>query len=210
VFAVLDFMALLKSLQRDLTCTRATWAPVGDPRTRRLVNEIVLGEESDELPDGTVASHFELYVSAMDEAGADSGPARRMARMLADGHVSTVALAACGAPAAARSFSQVTWSMVTAPLCCRAAAFAFSREEVIPDMFAQAVARLGDPRLARMRAYLERHIEVDADSHGPASLAMVAQCCGHDAGRWRLAGDAAEKALAARRKLWDDVAAAMR
>ncbi len=72
VFAVWDFMCLLKALQRALTCTETPWIPRGDAATRRLINEIVLSEESDLLSDGTYASHFELYLTAMEEAGAET------------------------------------------------------------------------------------------------------------------------------------------
>src|SRR5690242_13944215 len=71
VFAVWDFMSLLKSLQRNLTCVEVPWVPSGPTGSRRLINDIVLVEESDELRGGFI-SHFELYVEGMTEAGADT------------------------------------------------------------------------------------------------------------------------------------------
>ena len=60
VWAVWDFMTLVKALQRALTCVEPWWRPVGDVTSRRLINEIVLGEESDEDGRGGHRSHFEL------------------------------------------------------------------------------------------------------------------------------------------------------
>src|SRR5258706_12052917 len=71
VFAVWDFMSLLKSLQRNLTCVELPWVPTGPTGSRRLINDIVLVEESDLLGGGFI-SHFELYLNGMDEAGADT------------------------------------------------------------------------------------------------------------------------------------------
>src|SRR3954447_1391598 len=71
VFAVWDFMSLLKVLQRRLTCIDVPWVPQGSVDSRRLINDIVLVEESDELNDGFI-SHFELYVDGMRQAGADT------------------------------------------------------------------------------------------------------------------------------------------
>ena len=72
VFAVWDFMSLVKRLQGELTCNRLPWTPPARAHIARFTNEVVLGEESDLGPDGQPISHFELYLRAMDEIGADS------------------------------------------------------------------------------------------------------------------------------------------
>ena len=64
VYAVWDFMSLLKALQSNLTCTSSPWKPVGDSAVRRLINSIVLEEESDVDADGVPSSHYEMYLDA--------------------------------------------------------------------------------------------------------------------------------------------------
>ena len=82
VFCVWDFMSLLKALQRQLTCIDVPWLPTADPVARRLINEIVLGEESDEDGKGGHLSHFELYLAAMRDIGADMVPIERFLTVL--------------------------------------------------------------------------------------------------------------------------------
>jgi hypothetical protein len=213
VWAVWDFMSLLKALQRRLTCVEVPWVPVGPPSTRRLVNEIVLAEESDEVapsgpPGARHASHFELYLVAMAQAGADSGPITTFAEMVRDGRPVLRALADAGAPIPAAQFVASTWGVVQSPHTWgQAAAFAFGREDLIPEMFGQ-VSAISSPRLAVFADYLARHVELD-ELHGAMATAMVEQLCGDDAGRWAEATQAAEVALWARARLWDGTLAAI-
>ena len=46
VFAVWDFMSILKSLQSKLTCVTIPWIPSGKGTPSRLVNEIVVGSKN--------------------------------------------------------------------------------------------------------------------------------------------------------------------
>src|SRR5260370_36978106 len=74
VFAVWDFQSLLKALQRLVTCVEVPWLPTSDPEARRLLNEIVLDEESDQAPGGGYLSQFEVYLQAIREYGANVTP----------------------------------------------------------------------------------------------------------------------------------------
>lgn len=203
VYAVWDFMSLLKALQRALTSVEVPWVPSPLPASRRFINEIVLGEESDEYQ-GRPASHFELYLEAMGRAGADTGP---IEAVLAQARLGKLALD--GAPAAARAFVETTFRVIReGSLAAQAAAFTFGREDAIPDMFRSLVrdldAQMGGD-LGLFVWYLERHIEVDGDEHGPLSLRMVTDLCGENAELWEEAARAAEEAMEARLALWDGI-----
>ena len=210
VFAVWDFMSLLKELQRGLTCVEVPWQPSRFAESRRLVNEIVLGEESD-VYRGTAVSHFELYLQAMRECGADTSAVEQLLQLLAEGMDVTGAMFQCGAPEAAQAFVRTTFGFIAeGKLHVTAAAFTFGREDLIPDMFRGFIRdqdRRLSGKLATFRWYLDRHIEVDGDEHGPMALQMVAELCGNDAVKWQEATVAAETALRARIALWDGIAA---
>ena len=209
VFAVWDFMSLLKTLQWRLTCVAVPWTPSLYPESRRFINEIVLGEESD-LFEGRAISHFELYLEAMAEFGADTAPMRTLLeRPTANesGSVHAFRMPA-SAPLEARQFVETTFELIrSGSLGAQAAAFTFGREDVIPDMFRSLVRELDakSGKLAKFLWYLERHIEVDGDDHGPMSLRMIEDLCGQNEKSWDDAASAAEAAIEARIRLWDGI-----
>jgi hypothetical protein len=215
VFAVWDFMSLLKSLQRELTCVTVPWIPTAHTGSRRLINDIVMVEESDELgSDGQKGfiSHFELYVEGMKEAGAGTTAIDKLIGLLRDGGTVVESLHAAGVPEASIDFAGTTWDIIeNAPVHCQAAAFAFGREDLIPDMFTQVVAvNERSKKLNTFVDYLERHIEVDGEFHTPMAMQMVADLCGDDQVKWDQCADTINTALAARARLWDAILAAIK
>lgn len=207
VFAVWDFMSLLKSLQRTLTCVEVPWVPGAGGKSGRLINEIVLGEESDTF-EGGATSHFELYLKAMASCGADTSGIDRLVAALRSG--ATVEQALADVPREAAEFVRSTFGFIATGTPHRiAAAFTFGREDVIPEMFSEFVRGLDAElpgRVALFRYYLERHIEMDGDEHGPMAMEMLRGLCATSQ-QWAEATEAACQALEARIVLWDGIVA---
>jgi hypothetical protein len=207
VFAVWDFMSLLKSLQRNLTCTDIPWVPKGSAATRYLINEIVTGEESDVAPDGTRVSHFELYLQAMEQAGADTDGINECLQQLERGKSLTAVLN--GLPHTVRSFVKYTFDLINnSPVHIQAAVFTFGREDLIPDMFLALVTDLDKQfpgQISLFKYYLERHIEVDGDHHSHLGMEMVQELCGNDPVKWEEAAQASKAALEQRNILWNGI-----
>ena len=208
VFAVWDFMSLLKSLQNALTCTRPPWLPVGNPATRFLINEIVVGEESDTDPNGERISHFELYLKAMESMGADTSIIRRFITALESGRSVKSALQDDGIPPFVRRFVSFTFEAIAQPVHIQASVFTFGREDLIPDMFLGMVRQISEKEegFALFRYYLERHIEVDGGHHGVLALQMVEELCGTVNENWDEATRWAKQSIEERILLWDGVA----
>lgn len=209
VFAVWDFMSLLKALQRDLTCVSVPWVPTANPATRRLINEIVFGEETDVDLKGNPTSHFELYVQAMEECGANTAPIRRLVAAVAAGRTVDQALAEAEVPASVREFVETTFDIINSgKVHTVAAAFTFGREDLIPAMFRQLVGELRDRfpgQLDTFVYYLDRHIELDEDVHAPLAEQMVRELCADDPIRWQECQQVAIRCLEARMVLWDGI-----
>jgi hypothetical protein len=211
VWAVWDFMTLLKSLQAELAPVTTPWRP-RDASTARLLNEIVLGEESDIGPDGSPASHFEIYVDAMADAGADVAPITRFLAALEGGADWASALDDAGAPAGAVRFVRSTFALAARSVPERLAAFTLGREDIIPSMFRRIVTRLqrehSGRNLGRLVWYLERHVTVDSEDHGPAAARLFARICLRDPATRATALAAGADALHARLALWEATLAA--
>jgi hypothetical protein len=210
VFAVWDFMSLLKILQKNLTCVNIPWVPVGDANTRYLINEIVTGEESDVDEQGNRHSHFELYLMAMKQAGCSTEQMDEMLALILGGSDVQNALNSCGAPDSVKSFVGNTFQVIgTDKAFLQAAVFTFGREDLIPQMFISFVNKLHDQtpeKISIFKYYLERHIEVDGDHHSHLAYEMTASLCGTDAAKWAEATNAVKSALQCRIQLWNAIA----
>jgi Protein of unknown function (DUF3050) len=205
-FAVWDFMSLLTSLQQNLTCVQIPWVPTGPMVSRRLINDINMVEESDEFGDSFI-SHFELYLEGMRQAGADRTAIDAFIELLRAGEPVLSALREASIPVPAAEFVTVTWEFISsAPVHCQAAAFAFGREDLIPDMFDQVAALNAESgALSLFVDYLKRHIQVDSEEHTPMAMQMLIDLCGEDDAKWAECEQAINRAFAARLKLWDSI-----
>lgn len=212
VFAVWDFMSLLKRLQQSLTCCDVPWLPRADPAACRFINEISLAEESDEDGRGGYASHFELYLQAMDEVGADARPIRTFVAQLKERISIERAIQAAEILPSTRDFVLSTMKIaLTGHPCQVAASFFFGREDVIPDMFARLVKALPAEHVpvGRLRHYLHRHIELDTSNHGPLARQLVENLTGDVPELIQLALDSACQAIRGRLSLWNGIHVAL-
>ncbi len=203
-FAVWDFMSLVKSIQRHYAPTTVPWFAPEYNDVTRFINEIVLGEESDEDVNGNYKSHYEMYIDAMTEIGANTTPILSFISTLKNGTSIHQAIAQATIPQALKDFLQFTFDTIATQQIHRiAAAFTFGREDIIPEMFQQVLNNTGqEAKNPAFAYYLERHIEVDGDHHGPMALKLVTAACGNDEQKWKEAAETAQNALTHRIQLW--------
>ena len=212
VFAVWDFMSLVKRLQRDLTCVEVPWMPPRDVRAAQLINEIVLGEESDVGPGGEPVSHLGLYLGAMREVGARTSSFELFQTTLANGATLSAAFDHAAVASYVRQFTGHTLQIAgQEPLLTVMASFFYGREDVIPRMFSRLLERwrIGAEQAPLFAYYLKRHIEVDGEQHGPAAKAILAAATANDPQRRFEVLSAARRSIDARIRLWDGVLASL-
>jgi hypothetical protein len=208
VFAVWDFMSLAKRLQHELTSTSLPWMPPLRSRIARFANEVVLGEESDLGPDGKPISHFELYLRAMDEIGADTTLVKSFMSQIDLGARWEDVLEEMNVPPGVADFVNETLRCaIHGSLVEVASFFFFGREDVIPEMFERLLKSWDNAKaeVPHFAYYLQRHIELDGDSHGPWAREMLTALAGQSESNWEEAASAAERAISSRIKLWDSV-----
>lgn len=208
VYAVWDFMSLLKALQSKLTCTTTPWLPVGNPEIRYLINEIVLAEETDITLEGKRQSHYEMYIDAMKECGADTSVIESFLQDVESTQNIFVSIRTSALHENIKDFLNFTFTVIEQGKPHEiAAAFTFGREDLIPSMFTEILRNFQknfpEANLDKLIYYFERHIELDADEHGPMAMQMIAELCGNDDQRWKEAEEVSVLALEKRIGLWN-------
>lgn len=209
IYAVWDFMSLLKALQQQLTCISIPWKPSNNAKTARFINEIVLGEETDVNENGIRKSHFEMYIEAMNEVGASTEKILHFVKSTnsIDDIVSRIQNS--NLKIAEKEFLEFTFKTIeTREVHKIAAAFTFGREDLIPDMFLAIIDKSNhnhENKFPKLSYYLNRHIELDGDEHGPLSLEMISELCGNDESKWDDVLQTSVEALKKRISLWDEI-----
>jgi len=215
VYAVWDFMLLLKALQQQLAPSGCPWLPSPHPRAAGLINQLIAEEECDCLPvqlgGPRHLSHFEIYLLAMEEVGADTDPIKGVLQLaFSDGM--EVARQHPAIPQPSQRFMAGTQVVIrTGKAHLLAAAFCYGREQLVPDLFKELRDQLVGASLHApiLLWYLERHIALDGDSHGPLAEDIVIELCNHQP--WKLEEVAALRTRVAeeRATFWCDIAWAL-
>ena len=212
VFAVWDFMQLLKSLQELLAPAGVPWVPPRYPRLAGLITELVAAEECDCLPvelgGPCTLSHFSLYRAAMQEIGADTSSIDAVLAVAAHEGLDRAMLHPA-IPEPSRRFMLSTRSLIqSGQPHLLAAAFCFGRELLVPDLFRALLDQL---QLHQLHApilswYFMRHISLDGDSHGPLAEQMVAELCEGRSGAMREVEAVRNRVVRERETFWESIA----
>ena len=211
IYAVWDFMSLLKALQIKLTCTTIPWFASTLPNTRYLINEIVLAEESDDYLDGRKLSHFEMYIDAMDSLGANIKPINELIEKIKNGGNLNQVINSLNVDSRIKEFLNFTFQIIESGEPHKiASAFTFGREDLIPEMFTSILRNVNDKfpssGLEKLIYYFQRHIELDGDEHGPLAMKMITELADNDPVKWIEIKETAKSALQYRIELWNAIA----
>lgn len=212
VFAVWDFMSLVKSLQSFYVPTRIPWLPPVNNEIARFINEIVLGEESDVNLTGNHASHFEMYLEAMKEVNANTSLIETFLNSVNSIGSIEGAIRSAQLPQELKDFLSFTFTIIGSKETHKVASvFGFGREDIIPEMFDAIITQLKvSPSPEKLKYYLSRHIELDGDEHGPMALKIVSDACGDSPQKWQEAIEAANQAIQLRINLWSMITKKLR
>lgn len=209
VFAVWDNMSLLKALQQEFTRTKNPWIPVGDPELRYLINKFILVEETDLNYKGEHQSHFEMYLDAMLETGANTQKIRDFLLHVNHGTDIFLIIAASKLPFSIKQFVKNTFDVISeAKPHNIAAAFTFGRENLVPEIFHQLLLEikkdLPEEKIALFEFYLQRQKELKRE-YQPKAFEMLEMLCGNDVEKWEEVNLTAQKALDSRITLWNGI-----
>jgi hypothetical protein len=215
VFAVWDFMCILKKLQNSFTCTSSLWIPPTDSQLAYFINSIVVGEESDDLiicGSQNFLSHFDLYIESMKDIDANTLPINNLINQIKNGASWKDAIRNTRNSypfISNNTFEFVEHTLNTvdnATIFEIASCFLFGREDSIPKMFENLLANFQNKKLPvpNLITYLNRHIHVDGECHGPMAASMLSKMCINEEIE-KIIVDAGRKAIEMRLHLWDGI-----
>jgi hypothetical protein len=210
VFAVWDFMSLLKRLQEIYVPHGSPWVPQSDGNVVRFINEIVMEEESDQAynSDGErYASHFEIYLEAMTEVGASTDSINHFLNEVRTSGLDKALNLSC-VPSPSREFMNHTFELIGQGKGHEiAASFSIGRESIVPVMFKRILelTKIGVNDAPVFHYYLERHAHLDGEHHGPMALKLLDDLCANEPEKENEVILQVQSSLNARIKLWDGV-----
>lgn len=215
VFAVWDFMCLLKALHSKIVTTQAPWYPPKDALSANLITSILAEEEGDLNEHGEYESHYDIYLAAMKQVGSDTQPIHKLLMLLRNGKTIEEAIAFMPILPSTKEFVLTTFGFFDRPAHEIAAAFVYGREGITAGMFQPIMVVLGQQsdsvraRYSSLIYYLQRHIELDGDTHFPKALEMLSRLVGDNERRYQEAEAAATRALKARINFLDGIYASL-
>jgi hypothetical protein len=169
----------------------------------------VIGEETDVDPDGSYVSHLDLYLHAMADIGASTLQFDRFRSLVLVGVPVEVALTRIGVPPHVQAFVAHTMALANSGSTEEVlAAFFYGREDIIPEMFRRLLdtlygAKHNNDRLRHFIYYIDRHIELDGDSHGPIGRELLEDLLANSPHKVERARRAACSSIEARIRLWN-------
>ena len=211
VFAVWDFMSLIKATQSLIAPTTIPWVPSDHPHYVHFINQLVLEEESDFMYSNKSCnnprSHFERYLEAMTEVGANIYIISRFINTVRDKGLDA-ALTIPHIPMVAKQFMMFTFDVIKRNQShLTVAILSLGREELVPQLFRslQQNLQIDQSNARTLFAYLERHIELDEQEHAPIAGKLLQELCAGSSLKQLESVAIAEQALAARVKFWDGI-----
>ena len=207
IFAVWGFMSILKSLQKMITPNNLPWMPNKNTKNGlvNFVNEIILCEESDYIEGIGFISHFEIYLLAMKNMDAKTDQLDKLISIISSKGYDEKYLDNIDATDEVKSFLKHDLEVsMKGTLPEIVGAFTLGREKVIPNMFGYILPAIKETSTSKyLVTYLERHIDIDGDRHGPLSMKLLNTSCGEK--ELSLAYATAIKSLELRLLVWDRV-----
>lgn len=213
VFAVWDFMCLLKELFRKIVSTSAPWFPSKDALSANLISSILVEEEGDLAEDGlSYMSHYEMYLKAMNDIGANTTHINRLLSLLKENHSIQDAIALIPIRTGTKNFVLTTFDFFQLEVHEIAATFVFGREGITASMFLPILKQIettldssDKTNFSTLIYYLKRHIELDAGEHYHKASKMLDNLIGNDVQKLQKAEIAATQALMARIHFLTDI-----